>query len=325
MTRVYTVDGFADLFETAEQLPDIEKRGQIYAFNDHTEESDLIHYRTPLISENENVVGDVSKGYYEISQFEDVIANLGHAAQEYDDMLDVTGNIMVTDGDHKLTSYIGFDGLTAEPIEGDELELGIKTQAAHTGVHGIKYDIGAQRVVCSNGMVAFDSEKSYQQTHNDPLDYTLAKNAVDSIVHGVEEIENRIARAHKRTFKDEHEAILALRHLGVGDELDEPFPALEDALQAEVTRGDQPTLWDAYNAATRVYTHQEGLEANQRDRGLERSARLLDDYGEVPEAQALGEAAVTQRAEALTDDEEEPEFDNEEEVVSGLLQQYGEA
>ena len=61
MTQVYTVDGFGDLYETAEQLPDVEKRGTILAANDRTDDTEVIGYRTPLISENESVVGDVSR------------------------------------------------------------------------------------------------------------------------------------------------------------------------------------------------------------------------------------------------------------------------
>lgn len=119
MTRVYTVDGFADLYETAEELPDVAKRGTILAVNDQAGESEPLGYRTPLISENESVVGDVSRRHYEVAQFEDVISALGQAAEQYDDTLDVTGHVMVSDDDRKLTSYIGFDGLTAEPVDGD--------------------------------------------------------------------------------------------------------------------------------------------------------------------------------------------------------------
>lgn len=324
MTRVYTVDGFDDLYETAETLPEIQKRGTIFARDDDTDDSTVIGYRTPLISENGSVVGDVSKKHYEVSQFEDIIANLGQAAEQYSDTLDIHGHIMVSDDDRKLSSYLEFDGVTAEPFAGDRLDLGIKTRAAHTGMHGIKYDIGAERLICSNGMVAFDAEKSFNQTHNEPLDYGLAKRAVDSVVDGVDRVEQRIEEAASREFANRDEALITLRHLGIGDEFDNPVQVLDDALHEETGRGNEPpTLWDAYNAATRAYTHGEGLSAEQRDWGLDRAAQLLDDYGDVPEADQLGRAAVKHRADELTQEDTEPYFEDEETAVSELLQIHG--
>jgi hypothetical protein len=325
MNDVYTIDGFDDLYETADELPEVEKRGTILAANDRTEETEPLGYRTPLISENESVVGDVSRGYYEVSQFGDIIEALGHAAEQYDDQLDVTGHVMISDDDRKMTSYIGFDDLVAEPIDGDQIALGVKTRAGHTGMHGIRYDVGAERMICSNGMIAFDSEKEFSRTHNEPLDYALAQHAVDSVVNGVEEIEDRIDRANQREFYNWDEAVITLRDLGVGDEFDEPVSVLTAALDEE-TEGSReaPTLWEAYNAATRAYTHSDDLNSEQRDRGLERAARLLDDYGEVPEADQLGHSAVMRRSEALNDADAEEYWEDEREAVSELLEVHGE-
>ena len=325
MTQVYTVDGFADLYETAEQLPDVEKRGTILAANDRTDETEVIGYRTPLISEHESVVGDVSRNHYQVAQFEDIIANLGQAAEQYDDQLRPTGHVMVSDDDRKLTSYLGFDGVTAEPLAGDELELGIKTRAAHTGVHGITYDIGAERLVCSNGMIAFDAEKSFYQDHNEPLDYTLAQRAVDSVVEGVDAVEQRVQRAHDQEFVNWEEAVITLRELGIGDEFEDSVAVVGEALETELD-GERrpPTLWEAYNAATRLYSHGEGVTAEQRDWGLDRAAQLLDDYGEVPDAAELGRTAVTRRSEDLTAEDAEPLWEDEREAVSELLTVHGE-
>ena len=249
---------------------------------------------------------------------------LGQAAEQYSDTLDIHGHVMVSDDDRKLTSYLEFNGISAEPVTGDRLDLGIKTRAAHTGVHGITYDIGAERVICSNGMVAFDAEKSFYQDHNEPLDYALAQQAVDSVVDGVESVEQRIEQAAHREFTNWDEALITLRHLGIGDEFDNPVQVLGDALREETDRDrDPPTLWDAYNAATRAYTHVDGLSADERDWGLDRAAQLLDDYGTVPDAEQLGRTAVTRRADALTDDETEPYFEDEETAVSDLLQVHG--
>ena len=50
-----------------------------------------------------------------------------------------------------------------------------------TVVQGLKYDIGAERQVCSNGMTAFISELSFDQTHSELFQPGLAYNAVGAV------------------------------------------------------------------------------------------------------------------------------------------------
>ena len=53
---------------------------------------------------------------------------------------------------------------------------------------------------------------------------------------------------------------------------------------------------------------------------LDRAAYLLDAYGELPEAEQLGTAAIEQRVTTYaTDTEVEPYWDDEEETLHELL------
>lgn len=237
------------------------------------------------------------------------------------------GHVRESDDGRTLAIYTDLDGLQIEPVEGDVYELGKRTTHAHTGMHGLHHDIGALRVVCSNGMVAFDSEKHFSQTHGDPLNYALFEHAYDAIVNGVDDVEARIQAAREQELVNRDEALLVLTDLGIDAYLptDDPLATLREALETELAdHQDQPTLYDTYNAATRALTHADGLSAEYRDRGLEQAARLLDRHGDVPDATTLGRDAVERRVETYTtEDEAEPYWADEEQTLHELLQAHG--
>lgn len=249
------------------------------------------------------------------------------ALEQYSDTVRPKGHVRESEDGRKLTIYTDLDGLAVEPLDGDVYELGKRTSHAHTGMHGLHHDIGAVRVVCTNGMVAFDSEKAFSQTHSDPLDYSLFEHAYDGIINGVDDVEDRIQAAADQDLVNRDEALLVLTDLGIDAYLpaDEPVDLLREALREELdTEQEQPTLYDTYNTATRALTHADGLSAEQRDRGLEQAARLLDRHGDVPDASTLGQRTVERRVEAYTtDDEVEPYWDGEEETLQKLIAAHG--
>lgn len=91
-----------------------------------------------------------------------------------------------------VRASIDFDGTRVFAAEDDPVDIGLQVQSGHSGYHGVKYDIGAEREVCSNGMVAFVSELGFEQTHSDPFDPGLAYNAVDAVVESPEKVEQRL-------------------------------------------------------------------------------------------------------------------------------------
>jgi hypothetical protein len=250
------------------------------------------------------------------------------ALEQYSDTIRPKGHVRESSDGRKLTIYTDLDGIAAEPFDGDVYELGKRTSHAHTGMHGLHHDIGAVRVICTNGNVAFDAEKHSSQTHSEPLNYALFEHAYDSIVNGVEDVEERIQAAADQELMNRDEAVLVLTDLGIDAYLpaDDPLAMLREALGEELNEEqEQPTLYDTYNAATRALTHVEGIGAEQRDRGLEQAARLLDRHGEVPDAATLGQQAVERRVDAYTDneDEVEPYWEDEEDTLQTLIEAHG--
>ena len=267
------------------------------------------------------MVGDVSanEDYYHVIDYGDVVEAVATAfdAQE----VEPTGHVQLSDSGHRLFGYADIPGVAAEPADGDVIDLGLQFQAGQTGYHGIHYDVGARREVCSNGMQAFVSDLHFRQTHQQPLDYTLPRHAVAGIVNGVATIENRLQQADEEIFTSSEEALLVLMDYGLDTYLDDPVPTLEAGLEEELDpQQDQPTLYDTYNAATRVLTHEADLSPEQRDAALERAAYLLDTYSDLPETAQLGTAAIEQRiATYTTEAEVEPYWNDEEETLHELL------
>jgi hypothetical protein len=305
------------------------ERQDVYAHHPDQDEWAELHYRDSLWTDDGTAVGDVSatEDYYKVFQPAAIVDYEAQALEQYGDTVRPKGHVRESDDGRKLTIYTNFDGIEVEPLEGDVYELGKRTTHAHTGMHGLHHDIGAVRVVCSNGMVAFDSEKAFSQTHSEPLDYSLFEHAYDSIINGVEDVEGRIQAAADQGLVNRDEALLVLTDLGIDTYLpaEEPIELLREALDEELDPDqDRPTLYDAYNTATRALTHTDGISAEQRDRGLEQAARLLDRYGDVPDAATVGQQAVEQRVEEYTaDDAVEPYWEDEEETLETLVAAHG--
>ncbi|EMA39316.1 hypothetical protein C446_08796 [Halobiforma nitratireducens JCM 10879] len=257
----------------------------------------------------------------------DIIDYEAQALEQYSDAVRPKGYVRESSDGRKLTVYTDLDGLEVEPFDGDIYELGKRTSHAHTGMHGLHHDIGAVRVICTNGMVSFDAEKHFSQTHSEPLNYALFEHAYDSIVSGVADVEDRIQAAADQELVNRDEALLVLTDLGIDAYLpvDDPLDTLRDALETELDAyQDQPTLYDTYNAATRALTHADGMDADNRTRGLEQAARLLDREGDVPDATELGRRAVEHRVDQYTADAEiDPYWDGEEETLQTLIEAHG--
>lgn len=288
----------------------------------------MIPYRHSLWIEGGDPVGDVSASekFYNVIQYGDIMESAATALESYTDTLTPKGHVLLSDSGHKLSAYIDLQGLAAEPEAGDVIDLGLKIRAGHTGFHGVKYDVGAERQICSNGMMAFISDLEFSQTHQDPLDYGLTRQAVDAIIDGVEVVENRLEQANDRSFINEDEAVLVLLDHGLDAYFEEPATVLRDSLREELdSRHDRPTLYDTYNAATRAITHGAELSMDQQETALEQAARLLDVHGSVPEPEELGRYAVERRVEEHAADEAESYWDEEVETLQTLIESHGEA
>lgn len=301
------------------------ERHNIYAQRDDEDEWAQLPYRNSLWLEDDGPVGDISAStdFYNVIQYGDVLESVGMALESYEDAVTPTGHVRLAETGHKMSATINFDGVAAEPAAGDVIDLGLQVRSGHTGFHGLKYDVGAQRQVCSNGMMAFVSDLHFEQTHHDPLDYGLAQNAVDAIIDGVEIVEDRLEQAAEREFISEDEALLVLFDHGLDAYFDEPVDVLRESLREEVNCRERPTLYDTYNAATRALTHGTDLDRDAREEALERAARLLDFQGSLPEPADLGRYAVERRVEEYTaENEVEAYWEQEEETLHTLLEAY---
>ncbi|NUB91098.1 hypothetical protein HT576_08700 [Haloterrigena sp. SYSU A121-1] len=331
--QLYLFDDLDELYETADSLPEAD-RFDVYAHRptddpdgDDPGDWEQLGYRDSLWIED-NAVGDVSSNpeFYRVHDYGDIVEAVGAALEQYDDTVHPKGHARLSESGHKMTVHADFEGIEAEPVEGDVIDMGLKVRSAHTGYHGTKYDAMGERQICSNGMMAPVSELQFEQTHGEPLNYGLAQHAVDSIIEGTDVVEDRLQRATEYEFLSDDEAMLVLFDLGLDAYLEDPVDLAEDALNAEKNREDQPpTLYDTYNAATRLITHEVELSGDDRDYALEQAGNLLDRHGSLPDTTDLGREAVENRIDDHTrGDAPDPYWDGEEETLHDLLHQYGE-
>ncbi|SNR70458.1 hypothetical protein SAMN06264855_1444 [Halorubrum vacuolatum] len=223
-----------------------------------------------------------------------------------------------------MSADINFDGATVYANRDDPIDLGLHVKSGHSGFHGLKYDVGAERQVCSNGMTAFVSELGFDQTHGEPFQPGLAYNAVDAIVESPAEIEHRLAEAQNQELMNQDEALLVLMETGIGRFLENPVPDLLNALYDEIEDPENPTLWETYNAGTRALTHytQDVPEYNLSD-GFENVSQLLEDgTNSIPEPERLGQRAVKNRSRTIIENSGEPYWEGETESLRELMEKH---
>jgi len=312
-----------ELYETAAELPEVD-RHDVYAHHNGEDEWEEVPYRDSLWTDDGRTTGVVSSNqdFYNIIQYGDILETVGDAVEGHG--LDVNGQVSISPTAHKMSAMLDFDE-EVYASQDDPIDLGLKVRSGHSGFHGLKYDVGAERQVCSNGMVAFVSDLHFDQTHSEPFQPGLAYNAVDAVIESPEVIEHRLAQAQNRELMNQDEALLVLMDTGIDRYLDQPVPDLLNALHSEVEDPESPTLYETYNAGTRALTHYtRDVPEYELDNGFENLSRLLETGGsEIPEPEEVGRRAVDNRSRELIEQgDTEPYWEDEEETLRELMQEH---
>lgn len=306
-------------------MPEVE-RHDVYAHNSELDEWQEVQWRDSLWTDDGRMAGEVSASddWYNVIQYGDILSSVGQAIEGRDEDIQPEGHVEVSPSGHKMTARVGLDQ-TIEPSPGDKIEPDVRVRSGHSGYHGLKYDIGALRQVCSNGMMAFVADQSYEQTHSEPFQKGLAFHAVDSAVDGIDQVEERLQDAQERELMNLDEAAIVLHDIGIDRYLENPTADILNALHEEVEDPDSPSLYETYNAATYALTHlSEDAPQYQLDEGYEAAAGILE-YGDgIPHPDILGENAVESRANQLIEGEDVDEYwEGETESVRELMDARG--
>ena len=325
----YTFDDLDELYETAEDLPEVERQ-PIYARHEGLEEYEKIPYRNSLWTDDGRATSDVSasKDFYHVIQYGDILDTVGTAIEQHQDAMEhgVDGSVSLSPSAHKMSAEVNFEGdTTVYADEDDPVDLGLKIRSGHSGFHGLKYDVGAERQICSNGMMAFISDLSFNQTHGDGFQPGLAYHAVDAVVESPDVVEERLEKAQNRELMNRDEALLVLIDTGIDHYLDDPVPDLVNALVEEVDDPDSPTLWETYNAATRALTHYTRDYPDYKlDQGYEQAAQILENgRSGVPEPLELGGQAVENRVDHVIENQGSEEYwDGEQDALRELMEAH---
>jgi len=283
-----------------------------------------VPYRDSLWTDDGRTTGVVSSSedFYNIIQYGDILETVGDAAEQ--NGLDPAGSVSMSPTAHKMSADIDF-GTEVYANQDDPISLGLKIQSGHSGFHALKYDVGAERQVCSNGMTAFISDLHFEQSHGDSFRPGLAYNAVDAIVESPAEIEHRLAQAQNRELMNQDEALLVLLDTGIDRYLEDPVPDLLNAMHSEVDDPENPTLWETYNTGTRALTHHtQDIPDYDLATGFEQVSQLLETgSNQLPNPEILGQSAVSNRSrQVIEHGNAEPYWEGERESLRELMQEH---
>jgi hypothetical protein len=297
-------------------------RHDVHAHHTEEDEWEQIPYRDSLWTDDGRATGVVSSSedFYNVIQYGDILETVGDAISRYENV-EPRGEVSVSPTAHKMAADIDF-GQEVYASQDDPIDLGLEVRSGHSGFHGLKYDVGAERQVCSNGMTAFISDLSFDQTHSEPFQPGLAYNAVDAIVESPDEIEDRLSKAQNQELLNQDEALLVLMETGIDRYLENPVPDLLNSLYDEVDDPESPSLWETYNAGTRALTHYtRDVPDYDLAEGFDQASQLLEDgTNSLPEPERLGQRAVSNRSRALIEQgDSEPYWPEEEQTLRELM------
>jgi hypothetical protein len=290
--------------------------------------------RTPIVvyEDDEPVTASAVSQYdqyYTPTQFHTPFESLSNALDMSDDDYGIVGDITVGKYRKRLTSQIRFEDVTLTDPTHNDVNLGLRINTGHNGFSAVNIEIGGVRLVCENGMVAWDEEFSFQHKHNQgPFSDNLMFHVVDSIAHGIDRVEERFAKAHEQQLNSKDEMYMLLLDCGIEWLFEDPMNALRQSFDAEVSwhndpqqMREAPSLYDAYTVGTYAIDHlaNKGTSQKALDNARTKLNRLLESYeGMVPESEQLVTQTVEDRTDALTSGQEK--YDGERELVQQVAQ-----
>ena len=277
--------------------------------------------RTPVVvyKDDEPVTASAVSSrdtYYTVTQFHTPFEALTEALNVRDGDVDVKGRITVGKYCKRLTSNIRFTDMTVSDPTGNDVELGLRVNTAHNGFSAVNIEIGALRLICSNGMVAWDSKYSFKHKHNEgPFRMDYMYQSIESVLNSTDRVAERFERAHEEKFNSKDEMLLVLLDCGFNWIFDNPVEALYDSFDAEVSwhnnpeqMRNEPSLYDAYTVGTYAIDHVAKDDSSEHaiDTARNRLKMLLETYeGEIPEAEKLVTKSVENRTESMMDEDVE--------------------
>jgi len=330
LEETHRFDGDYELEKIYEELP-IVRREDVFAHYTDTVGADQyepIGWRDALVTDDDRVAGDVSasEGFYNVIQYGDILEAVHRQVKEH--RVEPYGRVSLSGPAHKMSAPIYLEGEEArvEPVPEDPINMGVKVAAGHSGYMGVHYDVGAERQVCSNGMTRFVSDLHFDQDHGSPFQPGLAYQAVDGVLQSTDRVEERLEKAQDRTLSGLDEARLILHDIGVDQVAENPEGDVMNALFEEVGDRDEPSLYEVYQAGTRVVDHYQNSDVpdHYRDTVRDNVARLLDVEGVLPESGELASSVIEDRLNHFVESEDpEPYFTDEQETLRDLAEVHG--
>lgn len=270
--------------------------------------------------------------YWQPHQYGEIVELTADAIEHFqtDDYyqdFDVNGFIETSRSYHKFLNDVNFDGVEINPGDNDDpIVLGLRETSGNNGFQATRYELGAERLVCSNGLKRFMADASYDQTHQDDLDSSLPQIAVQGVLEGTNRVEEKLEAAQQQRLRNKEEALAMLYDLGIPQSLDLEYPDTVLTFEDEVEDRNNASQYELYQTATNLISNQapEEMQEHQRDYLHSQAAQLLETGdGSLPDVDDMAEHTLEQRAMELTENDADEHYDGETEDLRLALEERG--
>lgn len=304
--------------------------GDVYGHHSESDEWEEWPYRQSLWTGDGRLAGIVSSSdqYYNVIQYPDILDTYasGIRQRQEDTDFEISGSTEIAPDYHKMSTRVNFDGEPEVEVgEGDVIQLGNRVRSGHSGYHGVKIDVGGLREVCSNGMMGWVADTTYEQTHQEPFRPEIVFNGIDAVIDGTEVVQQRLEDAQREELRGGKDEARLLLHELIEPYLENPRGDIALSIEEEVDGADA-TLYEAYNAGTRALSHhaRQDIPQYDLDEAYDQLSQLLDQAGSLPDAEEYGRRTVENRAYRLTEDQGvEEHWEGETQDVRELLETHG--
>lgn len=303
--------------------------GEVHGYYPEEDEWERWPYRQSLWTGDGRLAGVVSSSdqYYNIIQYPDILETYASGIRQRQNDVDfeISGQTEIAPDYHKMSTKVDFDGEPQVEVgDGDIIQLGNRLRSGHSGYHGVKIDVGGVREICSNGMMGWVSDHTFEQSHQQTFRPEIVFNGIDAVLDCAEVVEQRLEEARREELVGGKDEARLLLHELIEPYLENPQADIALSIEEEITGADA-TLYEAYNAGTRALTHHTRRDIPQYDLddAYDQLSQLLNQAGDLPDAEEYGRETVQNRAYRLTQDQEvEEHWNGETQDIRELMETH---
>jgi len=199
---------------------------------------------------------------YKVVNYRDVIGGMDDAIEKASStnkaMADVERSVSVIGNGERMRARYRFPNLIAKvPKVGDEIALVLEALSSHDRSNRLKFLLGGERLVCTNGQTSIEKQFSISRLHSNRLDIGFIADAVQKAASKFEE-SLKVFGLLADAMVTQEQGRTVIKNLGFTKPVREGIETVWN--DPTHTEDSERNLYNVYNATTQFLTENETMK-----------------------------------------------------------------